>query len=166
MIAKQQIRELVLHYCRAVDRRDYDMLYTLYHQDSVDEHGGMFCGSGRAFVDWLPGILESMKITSHSVTNHLIAVQGSEAEGEVMCTAYHLTGDNQEIIIGGRYLDKYICVAGRWLFKHRKIVMDWNRIQPSAADFTSPAVAGTPVGGVLAQDPSSCFFDYLFRNSE
>ena len=72
--AKQQIQELVLRYCRAVDRKDYQSLAGLYHVDSQDEHGGMFSGTGQEFVAWLPQLIENMQVTSHMVSNHLIEI--------------------------------------------------------------------------------------------
>lgn len=161
--AKQLIQELVYKYCRAVDRRDYQHLAKLYHKDAVDEHGAMFSGSGAEFVAWLPQVLSEMKVTSHTVSNHLISVQGDIAEGEVYCHAFHITQDGQEIVIGGRYLDKYIYEGGHWLFKHRKIVMDWNQIRPAICDFDAPIATGTPIGAAVEDDPSTAFFDFLQR---
>ena len=166
VIAKQAIQELVVRYCRAVDRRDFDILHTLYHKDGIDEHGAMYSGSASGYIAWLPTVLAGMQCTSHSVTNHLIHVQGHQAEGEVYCTAYHLTAASAEhpateIIIGGRYLDKYVFDDGRWQFMHRKIVMDWNQIKPSSCDMNSPIVAGSPVGSAIASDPSRTFFDFF-----
>ena len=163
LIAKDAIRDLVLRYCRAIDRRDYGALEKLYMPDAIDDHGGMFCGPASGFLEWLPDILESMQVTSHMITNHLITVDGDQAEGEVYCTAYHLTDDNEEIIIGGRYLDKYSCVDGQWFFQHRKIVMDWNQEGPASCSVDSPAVAGTPTGQPVESDPSTDFFDFLER---
>jgi ketosteroid isomerase-like protein len=165
LIAKQAIHELVLKYCRAINRKDYAALASLYHDDAVDDHGGMFSGTAKAYIEWLPGILEGMKVTSHRVSNHLITVQGDYAEGEVVTVAYHLTHDDQEIIIGGRYLDKYCRTNGVWQFSHRKIVLDWNQIQPSRCDFTSPVVAGTPVGDRLENDPATTFFNLLHTHA-
>ena len=168
LVAKKQIEELVLTYCRAVDRRDYQTLAKLYHEDSIDDHGGMFCGTGAEYVAWLPGVLEAMQVTMHSISNHLVKVQSRDdgkhyAEGEAYCHAYHLTPDGQELIIGGRYLDKYIFDQERWQFKHRKLVMDWNNIRPSQCDMTSPIVAGTPVGTRQQDDASEKFFDILLK---
>ena len=76
LIAKQAIKELVLKYCRAIDRKDYVSLATLYHDEATDDHGGMFNGTAKEFLAWLPNMLETMKVTSHMVTNHLITVDG------------------------------------------------------------------------------------------
>lgn len=159
--AKEAIRDLVLKYCRAVDRRDYKTLAKLYHESSYDDHSPMFSGSGADFVDWLPSMLSTMQVTSHQVSNHYIKVKGSKAEGECYCVSYHLTNDNTEIIISGRYLDKYIFDNGRWQFKHRKIVLDFNEIRPALCDFESEFTAGVPVGASIDKDPSSTFFEFF-----
>ena len=160
--AKQSIQELVLKYCRAIDRRDYESLTKLYHKDSTDDHG-MFVGSGKDFIAWLPEVLSTIRVTTHTVTNHLITVKGKLAEGEVYCNAYHLTKDNQESILVGRYLDKYIYEEDRWQFLHRKIVLDWNEIRPSLCDFNSPITEGVSIGASIDKDPSKDFFEFLER---
>ena len=45
LIDKQQLLELSLEYCRAIDRRDFVRLRSLYHDDAIDDHGGMFRGT-------------------------------------------------------------------------------------------------------------------------
>lgn len=162
LLHKKSIEELVVKYCRAVDRKDYLSLATLYHLNSHDDHGEMFQGSGGDFIKWLPEVLEAMEVTTHLVSNHLITVDGEKAEGEVFCQAYHLTKDGQEILIGGRYLDKYIFDDGRWWFKARKIVLDWNQVsgQPRC-DFESSFTQGVDRGASVDQDPSGSFFSFF-----
>ena len=159
--AREAIRELVLHYCRAIDRRDFDLLAQLYAEDSVDDHGALFSGTGAEYVAWVPSILERMIVTSHQVFNHLIAVDGEYAEGEVYIQAYHLTRDGQgelvKIIGGGRYLDKYTCRNGQWLFLHRKIVADYE-LKLAADEAADELMAGTNAGGYRENDPSHGFF--------
>lgn len=165
LLAKEEIRDLVLRYCRAIDRRDYVALPALYHSDATDDHSPMYQGSASGYLEWLPSMLETMTVTSHMVQNHLIVVAGEQAEGEVTMISYHLTKDEQgkdiEIVIGGRYLDAYEKREGVWRFSRRKIVMDWNQIQPSLCQWDSPMVAGTPVGAACAEDPARAFFKLL-----
>jgi hypothetical protein len=156
---KQAIRELVLRYCRAIDRRDFALLATLYAEDSEDDHGAWFKGSGPDFVAWVPSILEQMLATSHQVFNHLVAVEGDYAEGEVYVQAYHLTrgadGKLVKVIGGGRYLDKYCFRDGSWLFAARKIVPDYElRLDGEDVGAGLPGESGAHG----AADPSAGFF--------
>lgn len=166
LLDKRAIEELVLNYCRAVDRRDFALLATLYHPRAIDDHGGYFSGSASEFVARLPEIIAANRLTSHHVTNMLIAVAGDYAEGEIYTLAYHLMdtpGGATDLLVGGRYLDRYTRHEGRWLFQHRRIVLDWNQLQPSRCELASAEAAGTPLGRADKRDPSYAFFRLLRR---
>lgn len=161
----QEIRDLVLRYCRAIDRRDLAQLPALYHDDAIDDHGAFSAGPVQKFLEILPNVLDSMIAVSHQVLNHSIAIDGDYAEGEVYTIAYHLTRDENgkeiEVIVGGRYLDQYEKRNGSWRFSYRKIVSDWNQIQPSLSDWNAPMFAGTARGDTYQKDPSWNLFRLL-----
>jgi hypothetical protein len=156
LLDKQALQELVLTYCRACDRRDYALLRTLYHDDAIDEHGSMFRGSPDEYVAWLPKVLAQFEATVHSISNSLFIVSGTQAEGELYSVAYHRTHPPaaREIVIGGRYLDRYARRDGRWKFLHRALACDWCRTQPvdehAQREFAAAAPRGRPDGA----DPS------------
>lgn len=158
----QAIRDLVMRYCRAIDRHQLDLLGELYHQDAIDDHGVFSSGPVSKFLELLPTILDGMIATSHQILNHYIEVDGDYAEGEVYMIAYHLTRDDSgkeiEVIVGGRYLDQYERRDGVWRFKFRKIVSDWNQIQPSLSDWDAPMFTGTARGSAFKNDPSRDVF--------
>lgn len=128
LLDKQQLQELVRTYCRAIDRRDFDVLMSLYHPDSTDDHGGMFQGSGPDYVRWVPSILARFEATDHLILSDLYTVEGDVAEGEVHILAYHRSHppNAREIITNGRYLDRYEKRDGVWRFAHRSLVYDWH----------------------------------------
>jgi len=154
----QEIRDLVMQYCRAIDRRDLDRLKNLYHSDAIDDHGAFSAGPVQKYLDLLPTILDSMIAVSHQILNHYIKIDGDYAEGEVYMIAYHLTKDENgkdiEVIVGGRYLDLYEKRDNVWKFKYRKIVSDWNQIQPSLSNWNAPMFVGTARGDQYKTDPS------------
>lgn len=153
-IARVQLRHLADSYCHAIDRRDWALLRTLYHDDAIDDHGAMFRGSPDAFVAWLPGMMAAWRATSHTITNALYLVDGDRAEGELCTTAWHLTADGtREVIVQGRYLDRYECRAGAWKFLHRSLVLDHAEERTNAAGGASGADDGVEFGCAGADDP-------------
>ena len=39
LLDKQEIEEVVLRYCRGIDRRDFELVRSCYHPDARDRHG-------------------------------------------------------------------------------------------------------------------------------
>jgi hypothetical protein len=159
LLDKQAIAELVFNYSRAVDRKDFALLRTLYTDDGYDDHGGLYGGPATGYVDWLEQAMRSCDITTHSVHNHLIAIHADDAaEGEVYVTAYHRlhngTGGFNELVEGLRYLDQYRKCDGRWQFARRTLVNDWAQVGPAFWNTEDPALKGTPTGSANAADPS------------
>jgi hypothetical protein len=158
----EAIRNLVHIYCRAADRHDHDLMRSLYHEDALDDHGSFFKGLAMDFIDKLPEIQAPMEILHHNTTTHNIELNGDTAEGEVYVLAFHrvATGSGSiDLIIGGRYLDKYAKRGGIWKFSHRAGLVDWANVQdPSVVDLTHPLVTGALVGRPGPRDPSYGFF--------
>jgi hypothetical protein len=124
---KMELYELVVAYCRAVDRRDVALMRSLYHADAIDDHGSLFYGTGEEFIAFLPGPLTEFALTTHHITNTLFQVSGDEAEGESYFIAGHITLEAvpRNLIVSGRYLDKFQRRDGMWRFSHRTAVADW-----------------------------------------
>lgn len=145
-----------MRYCRGVDRRDFDLVRSLYWDDAIDDHGGMFCGSPDDYVAWLLKALELLDCTVHAISNSLIVVDVDTAQGEHYSYNFHRTREapRQEIIIHGRYLDRYEKREGVWKFAHRKIVFDHGYVQPVNEDRLAQAGADAPHGMDNRNDPS------------
>lgn len=158
LLDKQAILELVHAYSRAVDRRDFALLESLYTQDGVDEHVGNYSGPAAGFVAWLRDALAGVDGTTHHVHNVTIALDGDRAEGEVYLTAYNrLRGEDDafsELLQGLRYLDHYRREAGRWRFARRNVVCDWAQHGPAFWDPAHPLIAGKRYGRGDAEDAS------------
>jgi hypothetical protein len=165
LIDKQALHELVLTYCRACDRRDFPLLRTLYHDDAIDDHGAMFCGSADAYVAWLPGVLANFAATVHSISNALFVVAGEQAQGELYALAYHRTHgpQAQEILIGGRYLDCYERRAGVWKFLRRSLALDFCRLATVDPAAYEQFGAGAPAGRTDLKDPSYVALSFFRR---
>lgn len=158
LIEKQAITELVQSYSRAVDRRDYDLLASLYSDDAIDDHTGNYCGPAAGFVAWLREALEGVDATTHHVHNVAIDLAGLRAEGEVYLTAYNRLRDGDgsfsELVQGLRYLDHYRQDDGIWRFTRRTVVCDWAQHGPAFWDPSHPLIAGKRFGRDDASDAS------------
>lgn len=165
MLDEFQLRKLVHSYCRAVDRGDIAALRGLYHDDAADDHGGFSTGSVQDFLAELAAARPHLRSMQHHVTTMNFAVRGADAEGEVYSIATHtfIAGDREvDVIVGGRYLDKYQKLGGTWKFSERAIVTDWARVSdPSTMDLGHPITRHTVVGRPDANDPSYEFFSLL-----
>lgn len=157
LIAKEEIRQLVLLYSRGVDRKDIDLLRTLYAKDATDDHGQHFKGTAGDYMHFLERSFPHMRMSGHYVCNHLIAVNGDEAEGEVYALAYHLIPDGKggtaEDFAGVRYIDRYKKEGGRWLFTKRVVEFDHRSHRPVA----------TPAGAVPAPTDDASYATLVSR---
>jgi 3-phenylpropionate/cinnamic acid dioxygenase small subunit len=156
LLDRVALRDLVMRYCRGVDRRDFALVRALYHDDAVDDHGAMFCGGPEAFVAWLPEAMARWELTCHSISNSLFAVDGDRAEGEHHVTAYHRTHPpkRREFIVQGRYLDQYERRGGEWKFAHRSLVFDDGEIREVDEEAMTRLGADTAHGAADMRDLS------------
>jgi len=154
LLAKEQIRELALLYSRGVDRKNPQLLRTLYTEGATDTHGHDFDGSAEGFVDFLENAFTFMRYSGHHVCNHLISVDGDRGEGEVYALAYHILPDGEdgwiEDFLCVRYLDHYRrCEDGRWRFSKRLVTYDLHTQRPYTLTDSSE-VPQDPSHGELA----------------
>lgn len=167
MLDDYALRKLVHAYCRAVDRGDFETLRSLYHDDAEDGHGSFSSGSVDTFLRTLAATRPHIRSMQHHITTTNFAISGDIAEGEIYSIATHsfATGNGDtEVVVGGRYLDKYERRDGTWKFTTRCIVTDWAHVNdPSTVDVSHPITRDTPQGRPGADDPSHEFFSLLTR---
>jgi SnoaL-like domain len=126
-----EIEDMIYRYCRAVDRMDGALLKSVFHEDSVDDHG-RFKGSGHAFADMTMSILPKMHFTAHHVTNVLIELEGDIAHVESYFIATQIAGDPQRHeTVYGRYVDRFERRNAEWKIAKRLLVLDWTRVDPA-----------------------------------
>lgn len=167
LLDREAIRALIYAYCNAADRHDQEKMRLLYHEDAIDEHGHMSRGPAMDFIDKLPDIQAPMEILHHNVTTINLAIEGDRAEGEVYLIALHRVKAEEgafDVLVGGRYFDKYERRGGVWKFAHRAIVADWANIHaPSIVNLDHPFLKGAFIGKPGPEDPSYGFFSLLRR---
>lgn len=138
-IDKDAIRDLVLCYSRAIDRKDVELLKDLYTEDATDTHGDSFDGPAEDYCKFIEASLPHMPYSGHHVCNHMISVDGDEGNGEVYALAYHVIpnrdGDREEDFMAVRYIDNYRrCADGKWRFSKRVVTYDMHIVRPFDGD--------------------------------
>ena len=86
--------------------------------------------------------LQSHIANHHMIGNALIEFEGEEAFGEIYFHAYHkVEGDEApiDLVIAGRYIDRYVMEDGAWKIAYRSERNDWSRTQPTADPYFASA---------------------------
>lgn len=132
LLDKQAIHEVVLRYCRGIDRRDRSLVRDCYWPDATDDHAGAFVGSRDQFLDWVFRVLDRFTGTMHAIANHLVELDGDAAESEAYGVAYHC-GDPPDdprlnYTTGFRYLDRFERRGGEWRIAARRVALEWHQV--------------------------------------
>lgn len=132
LLAERAIRQVILTYCRGVDRADSDLIRSCYHPGAQDAHGS-FHGDGDAFADYIVVLVKDrFESTVHTVHNCTIQFDGdSGAHVETYFVAYHLgkqepSGEAVFRIFAGRYVDRFELRDASWKITSRVVVRDWS----------------------------------------
>ena len=131
LVAKQEIYELCCRYMRGLDRHDSQLMLDQFWQDGWCEYG-FFNSSPADFIAFCMQALKEHVANQHMIGNVLIELDGDQAYGEVYFQAYHkVPADTgfEDMIIAGRYRDRYECRDGVWKFAYRSEIVDWSRTQ-------------------------------------
>lgn len=159
VVSREQIRDLSRRYMRGLDRLDMALLGSVFAEDATVDYG-FFQGSARDFVDFAHGALKDHHANHHMIGQMLVVVDGDTAVGEIYFQAYHrLTadGEEQELFIAGRYVDRYVRRNGEWKILFRSEVSDWTRTVPVSDPFFQTNTAALR-GARSPDDYSQPFF--------
>ena len=143
LLDRQAILDVIVRYCRGVDRLDRDMVMSAYHADALDDHS-MFVGTPDEFWTWV----QKMHGENHDSTQHMIGNHFCEIAGDVAhCETYlSYSGMNKTgapfSAIGGRYIDRMEKRNGNWAIAARQYIVDWVAPSINTVDGSK-----TPEGG-------------------
>jgi hypothetical protein len=135
---EQAITEQIYRYCRSMDRADVPLGYSCFHEDAMVDYGAGYTGSGHGFIDWARDFhLSSVQRHSHQVTNVLIEINGDAADSEAYFTAtlrMDTPSGLADMVVAGRYLDKWAKRDGRWATLHRQCIGDIANMIPVTSE--------------------------------
>ena len=127
LIDERDIREVLTRYCRATDRCDLDLLKSAYWPDATDNHV-VFVGNAMDYAEYsTPMLKQYTKATMHTIANCWIQLDRDVAVAETYVNAWHLMKEpeNAEVVVGGRYLDRFEKRNGEWRIAERNVIIDW-----------------------------------------
>ena len=133
LVDKQAIYELSCRYMRGLDRTDAELLLSVFWDDAYCEYG-FINGDAPTFVVFAITALREHESNQHMIGNTLLEVAGDEAFGEVYFHAYHKVKSEtgfDDLIVAGRYLDRYERRDGVWKMSYRSERVDWSRTTPT-----------------------------------
>lgn len=142
---REEIRDIIAAYAHAIDRRRWDMMQNLFHDDAQFAFGTV-AGDWKSFVEQARAIIDPCLATQHQLGQTLFAFDGDSCTTETYMTAMHtippgypLTDafpDKGKIysgVVAGRYVDRFEKRAnehgGVWRIAHRTGLYDWREFR-------------------------------------
>jgi hypothetical protein len=132
----QQISDLIYRYCRAVDRIDVELGYSVWHEDGLAEYEGFYSGTGRGVIDKICAQHRLLLGHSHQISNIIIELDGECAGSESYVTATLRILDDErlkQMVVWSRYIDRWSRRKGRWGIDKRVTIRDFDEVRPVVA---------------------------------
>jgi hypothetical protein len=142
LLAERDVKNVVLRYCRGIDRMDLATVRACYHEDADDHHGDPAGGVDET-LRWIWDVLGTYGSTVHLVANMLVEfdpVVATVARCESYGAALHFAGGEggrPGVAIGFRWVDDLEQRSAPdetpdWRFSRRVATTEW--IRKFAAD--------------------------------
>ncbi len=132
MQARVEIEDTIKRFIRGIDRQDWDLALSTYHEGAIDEHG-FFNGPAPEFIRVCAQAHAKQQHSMHLMTNSLIEFSArNKAMVETYCLVFQRFGAEEKGVAPGsrglrkmataRYLDTFEQRAGAWRVAHRKMI--------------------------------------------
>lgn len=129
------IQDVLVRYCRGIDRGDADLVRSVFWPDSYADYGG-YKGNGAEFADYVvPRLNAAYTATHHTILNSAVELDRDVAHTETYMHAYHVSkpvpDERQTVFLfAGRHVDRFEKRDGQWRVAHRVVVYDFDRVDP------------------------------------
>lgn len=143
--ARTRIHDTLLRFCRGVDRKDWPLLLSAFHDDATDDHGWVAGNPARHLVPGLQARHETVEHSAHLVSNVAYDfLSRTEARVESYGTVTQrarpdASGAVARTQAAVRYLDLFQTRnGGDWLIAERVLVWGDLIVTSSTAGFEPP----------------------------
>jgi hypothetical protein len=180
---RMEIQDCIHKFARAVDRRDWALARSVYHEDAVDDHG-IYNGPAENFIEFTKKRHETVLMSMHHVSNITIEFDGdnralvesyvfawqslspSNADMRAAVDKHTTAGDQPlEMLMIARYVDVFTYKNEAWRIQYRQLVYESSmKVIPEA---TGPDVGNTMKKGRRDHsDPLYILRGELFQNEK
>ena len=146
--ARTAIADTLLRFIRGIDRQDWALARSTYHDDAIDEHG-FFTGPPDEFLALVKRMHAQQEHSMHVMSNMLIEFAASDrAQVETYCLVFQRFGPGAPGVPAGRagvrklatarYLDRFEKRRGEWRVAHRRLIFGDTQEFPLDAPVTFP----------------------------
>ena len=139
---RQQIAEALYTYCRAVDRVDRELGYSIWSDGAQADYGEhIYVGDARGLIDHICDAHLLGLAHSHQIANIIISIEGDQARSEAYVNSAMRMRRGEELLqvnTRGRYLDRWSRRPGGWSIDRRVFVCDFDQLSAVASGAIPP----------------------------
>jgi hypothetical protein len=167
LLDREAIRDCLYRYCRGIDRADEATLRSTYWPDAHDRHGA-YVGPASGFIESALEIFKTGPRNIHQVSNILIEFTSPteavvESSFMALQRAADRSGKPSQVLLCGRYCDRFEKRGAEWRVSDRVVVYDWVEEQSvPAASEAERFGSRQPIGAAWPNDP---IYALLGRNA-
>ena len=164
LLAKTDIYDALVRYCRSCDRQDIGAMLEAFHPDA-EVSMGYYVGPATGFCERFAALGDPVRSplsrVQHQVSNVLCKVDGSVANVESYLRVVRRRRTDTEAfdeMVASRVLDRFERREGRWAVVRRRVIWDWMVSVPATAAFWEGGAGEFLVGSRDDRDPSCEIF--------
>jgi hypothetical protein len=139
---REAIRDIIIAYAHAIDRRRWNMMQHLFHDDAEFQFGTI-SGGWQGFVEQARGVIDPCLATQHQLGQIQFGFESDTiCHTETYMTAMHTVpagypspevfpdkGKIYSAVIAGRYVDRFELRSGEWRIAKRTGLYDWREFR-------------------------------------
>jgi hypothetical protein len=159
---REAIKDVIYLYCRGMDRCDATLFRDVFWSDARIK-ADRYEGPPDEFIKVaIPTLRSAFVMSWHHIGNIVLRINGDKAAAEAYfhsCQCLSADGAPRDVIISGRYLDRFERRNDEWRISEKIVTVDWYRDYADAAAW-APGPLGQNVtrGGREPDDGSYTLF--------
>ncbi len=126
---RMAIIEITHRYCWALDSKNWPLLDDVFIADATAKLRSPLLEGRDAIRDRISSAVDPLDATQHTVTNHLVTIDGDRATSRCYLHSQHVRNDavgGVNYVIAGRYEDELVRTNDGWRISFRRLVQVWS----------------------------------------